>query len=155
MAAQPDIATPLADRRFCAHGGDLLDRTYRADLINYFAAHPDIAPLIGGPLDFTNAIRDTNVYLFGEHGGLLFNWCAPRVYEAHIMLTKAGRGAWGIAATNEALAKLGADMVWARIVPGNRPLAQHAVRCGFRRVELKTLYDLGEAKAYFIYEWRA
>ena len=155
MTTHPDIAPPLADRRFCANGGDLLDRTYRADILNYFAAHPEIAPYVGGPIDFTNAMHDANVYLFGEHGGLLFNWCAPRIYEVHIMLTRAGRGAWGIAATKEALAKLGADMVWARIEPGNRPLSQHAVRCGFRRVELKTLYALGQSKPYYLYEWRA
>ena len=133
--------------------GDLLDRTYRADLVNWFAAHPDIAPAIGGPIDFTSAIRETTVFLFGEHGGLIFEWCAPDTYEAHIMLTKAGRGAWGIEATKEALRKLGAGKVWARIVPDNRALAMHAVRCGFERLGIKTLYVGGEPRQYHIYEW--
>jgi len=133
--------------------GDLLDRTYRPDILNYFAAHPDIAPAIGGPCDFTNAIRETTVYLFGEHGGLMFEWCAPDTYEVHIMLTKPGRGAWGYHATKEALRKLGAGKVWARIDPNNRALAIHASACGFQRVELKTLYVAGVPKAYHIYEW--
>ena len=154
MATHPEILPPLADKRFCASDGDLLDRTYRPEIPAFFSAHPDIAPLIGGPLDFTGAIRDTSVFMFGEHGGLMFEWCAPDTYEVHIMLTKAGRGAWGIAATAEALRKLGADRVWARIVPTNRPLAMHARKCGFTLVALKTLDALGVPTAYHIYEWR-
>jgi len=142
----------IAESRFTLEG-DLLDRTFRADLINWFAAHPDIAPFIGGPIDFTNAIRDTAVYLFGEHGGLMFEWCAPDTYEAHIMLTKAGRGAWGIAATKEALRKLGAGRVWARIPVVNRALAIHAAICGFKRLETKTLWVDDLPRQFYIYEW--
>lgn len=155
MLEATDIAAPLANKEFCASGGDLLDRTYRADLVNWFAAHPDIAPHIGGAVDFSNAIRETTIFLFGEHGGLIFEWHGPGVYEAHIMLTKAGRGAWGVAATKEALRKLEADLVWARIVPGNKPLAIHAAKCGFKRVALKTMHVADVPQVYHIYEWRA
>ncbi len=154
MGHHDTIRPPLADWRFCASGDDLLDRTYRPEIPGYFSAHPDIAPYVDGPIDFTDAMRETAVFLFGEHGGLIFEWCAPGVYEAHIMLTREGRGAWGIAATKEALLKLGAEHVWARIMPGNRPLMMHASLCGFRKVELRTLHDGDEPVAYQIYEWR-
>lgn len=121
---------------------------------NHFARHPDIAPHIGGPVDFTGAMRDTAVFYFGIHGGLIFEWCAPGTYEAHIMLTKAGRGQWGLAATKAALTQLKAERVWARIDPVNRPLAIHALKAGFREVERRTLYPAGEPKAYRIFEWR-
>lgn len=134
---------------------DLLDRTTRVDLINWFAAHPDIAPSIGGPCDFSQAIRETAVFMFGEHGGVIFEWSAPGVYEAHIMLTRKGRGKWGVEASKEALRKLGAEKVWARIDPDNRALAVHASRCGFRRVDARTLYVEGMPRAYNIYEWRS
>ena len=133
--------------------GDLLDRTFRPEILNYFSAHPDIAPHVGGPLDFTNSIRETSVFLFGEHGGLMFEWCAPDTYEAHIMLTKQGRGAWGITATKEALVKLNAGRVWARIAVHNRALAIHAAICGFKRVETKTLWVGDDPHQYHIYEW--
>jgi len=143
----PDTLPDIMDCRFS--GDDLLDRTYRPDIPAYFSAHPDIVQAIGGPLDFTQAFARGTQFYFGEHGGLMFEWCAPRTYEVHIMLTKAGRGAWGVAATKEALRKLDASRVWARIVPANRPLAIHAQLCGFRKVELRVLSD----KAYHLYEW--
>ena len=146
MANLPDMCV-LAGRGIDA--GELLDRTYRPDIPAYFSGHPDIVQAIGGPLDFTRAFAEGTQFYFGEHGGLMFEWCAPSTYEVHIMLTKAGRGAWGVAATKEALRKLDASRVWARIIPANRPLAIHARLCGFRKVELRTL----AGKAYHLYEW--
>lgn len=143
-----DIATPIDEP------SHLLDRTTRADIVGWFSGHPDIAPSIGGPFDFTGAMRETTVFMFGEHGGLIFEWCGPGVYEAHIMLTQPGRGKWGIAATKEAVRKLGADLVWARIEPSNKALARHAALSGFARVSLKTLYVDDMPRAYHIYEWR-
>lgn len=125
-----------------------------ADIPNRFAAHPDIAPHIGGPIDFTQAMRETAAYFFGEHGGLIFEWCAPGIYEVHIMLTRAGRGSWGLRATQAALEQLNADRVWARIDPMNRPLVMHAIKSGFREVETRNLYPAGEPVSYRIFEWR-
>lgn len=134
--------------------GDLLDRTFRPEIPGYFSAHPEIAPFVGGPLDFTDAMCDDHVFMFGEHGGLIFDWCAPGTYEVHIMLTVAGRGKWGVAATKEALAKLGAERVWARIDRENKPLAMHAQLCGFRKVGVKRFTDEHCAEVCAIYEWR-
>lgn len=132
----------------------MIQRCFDAAIPNHFAAHPDIAPHVGGPIDFTQAMRETAAYFFGEHGGLIFEWCAPGTYEVHIMLTREGRGAWGIQATQEALEQLNADRVWARIDPTNRPLAVHAIKSGFREVERRNLYPAGQPVPYRIFEWR-
>lgn len=120
-------------------------------IINHFANHPDVA--FG--LDFTGAMRETAIYLFGEYGGFCFEWTAPKTYEVHVMITKAGRGRWGFAAALEAramIAGMGAERLWARIDPAHRALVCFTARSGFREVERKVLYP--GPKEYHIYEWR-
>lgn len=129
----------------------MIQRTFDAALINSFANHPDINPALGGQqLDFSGAIRDGTVFLFGEHGGYIFEWCAPGFYEGHVMLTRPGRGAWGLNALREALAALDAN-VWARV--NDRALAWFVTQAGFREVERRTLYAPAEAE-WRIFEWR-
>lgn len=124
-------------------------------IINEFAAHPDIAPDICGPIDFTNAIRETAVFLFGEYGGFVYEWCAPGTYEAHVMLTKAGRGTWGFAAVRQSLemmAAKGATHIWCRVrEPHVRFFAIHA---GFRDAGTQTLYHGDEPQSWPILDWR-
>lgn len=128
----------------------LVAPTRDPDVLNHFANHPDIA--MG--LDLTGSIRETALFLFGEHGGFLFEWTAPDTYEVHVMLTKAGRGAWGFAAALEAREAIGAGRLWARIDPANRALAYFTRKAGFREVETRTLYA-GDAPAQWrIFEWR-
>lgn len=130
----------------------MLERVTDPAILNHFSAHADIAPYVGGPIDFTNAMRETAVFLFGEHGGFIFEWCAPDTYEAHVMLTRDGRGAWGWNAAKQALEALGAKRVWARV--DNRPLALFVRRLGFREVETRTLYPAGQPVITRIFEWR-
>jgi len=116
-------------------------------IINAFSAHPDIAPEIGGALDFTNAM-DGKIYLFGEHGGFCFEQTGPAEFEVHVMITKAGRGTWGFRAAKETLAMieaLGARRLWARV--GTKKLAYFTHKAGFREV--------GEMPPYRIFEWRS
>jgi len=104
-------------------------------LINYFAQHPEIAPEIGGPLDMTGAVRETATFLVGDHGCFCFEWCAPGTYEIHVMLTQAGRGAWGFQAVREAVASIverGASHIWARVKPEARHIIYYALKAGFR-----------------------
>lgn len=125
-------------------------------ILNYFAAHPEIAPHIGGPMDFTDAIRETAVFLFGDHGGFLFEWCAPGTYEGHVMITAAGRGPWGFKALRQAVDEMesrGADRLWCRVKPEDRHVAFFAVQGGFREVAEMTLYSPGPA-VWRILEWR-
>lgn len=122
--------------------------------INAFANHPDINPAIAGvPVDFTGAIRETNIFYVGAFGCFCFEWKAPGVYEGHVMLLKAGRGAWGVAAARHALRALNAT-VWARVAPDNRVLTVFVRRVGFRLVESRHLYPSDAAELFHIYEWR-
>lgn len=131
----------------------MIERCFDAATINSFANHPEIIDGIGGPADFTNAIRETTVFLFGEHGGFCFEWSAPDTYEVHVMLTKAGRGKWGCDAAQQALRLIGAGRVWARIAPDNRPLQWFARHAGFREVEQRILYAGNEPAEWRIFEW--
>ena len=119
-------------------------------ILNYFANHPDIAM----DLDLTGAIRETAVFLFGDHGGFLFEWSAPDTYEVHVMITKAGRGAWGFAAALEARAMLGASRIWARVAPDAKALAYFTRKAGFREIETRTLYAGDQPAVWRIFEWR-
>lgn len=120
-------------------------------ILNYFAAHPDIAPDIGGAVDFTAAIRETARFFVGEHGALCFEWCAPGTYEVHIMLTRQGRGRWGLEAVRQSLRLLDADHVWARIKEPH--VAIFARWCGFAEQASQTLYA-PEPSVWRIFDWR-
>jgi hypothetical protein len=135
----------------------MIAETQDVALINHFAAHPDIAPHIGGPLDFTDAVRETTVYLFGDHGGFLFEWTAPATYESHVMLTAAGRGLWGFRAMRQAIAAMqakGAERLWCRVRPQDEHIAFFARQGGFREAGEMTLYKPQRA-LWRILEWRS
>jgi RimJ/RimL family protein N-acetyltransferase len=70
------------------------------------------------------------------------------------MLTKAGRGPWGFAAAKQARDMIGAERLWARIDPANKPLALFAMKAGFREVERRTLYQGETPHEWRIFEWR-
>jgi hypothetical protein len=104
-------------------------------VLNAFAAHPDIAPHVGGPLDFTAAIRPSTHYHFGEHGGFCYELTAPGTYEVHVMIEPVGRGKWAWAALEESVSLMsarGAETLWARIRADDRHIAAFAQRGGFR-----------------------
>jgi hypothetical protein len=135
----------------------LIAETRDPAIINHFAAHPEIAPHIGGPLDFTAAIRETAVYLFGEHGGFCYEWCAPGTYEGHVMLTEAGRGQWGLNAGKQSIRMMeerGATHLWCRIHPDDRRTALFVRWCGFEHVGDKTL-NHPEPGLWRIFDWRS
>lgn len=133
----------------------MLEETADPAIINRFAAHPDIAPHIGGPLDFTDAIRETVVFLFGEHGGFIYEWCAPATYEGHVMLTEAGRGPWGFQALRQSIEIMSerADRLWCRVRPQDEHIACFARHGGFREVGELTL-STPERARWRILEWR-
>lgn len=134
----------------------VIAETRDPDILNYFSSHPDIAPHIGGPIDFTDAIRETAVFLFGDHGGFLYEWTAPATYEGHVMLTAGGRGAWGFRALRESIDLMsakGADRLWCRVRPQDEHVAFFARQGGFREAGEMTLYSPQRA-LWRILEWR-
>ena len=76
--------------------------------LNAIVNHPQVLPWVQGdreaPLDFTDAIEDRrHVLLMGEHGGILFRFMEPGLYEAHSQCLPEGRGEWMLAFTKAAL----------------------------------------------------
>ena len=131
-------------------------------IINGFANHPDIGPSIspgGKPLDLSAGVGPPNVFLFGEHGGICWVWSAPRTYEAHVMLTAAGRGRWGVAVGRESIARMrdkGARLLWARVHPERPEIGIYAALCGMSDTNETHLLDIGEGPvAWRLFEWRA
>lgn len=133
----------------------MIAETREPNTINFFATHPEIAPHIGGPLDFSEAIRETTVYHFGEFGGFCYEWTAPRTYEGHVMLLRQGRGGWGIEALKRSTAMMAAqaDLLWCRIKPEDKHIAWFARQGGYREAGTMTLYA-HEPAVYRIFEWR-
>jgi hypothetical protein len=135
----------------------MIAETRDPQILNAWAAHPDVTGPIGGPVDFSDAIRETAAYFSGDHGAVCFEWCAPRTYEIHVMLTTAGRGRWGIDAVKRSLALMmaqhGASHVWARVKPADRHIALFARWCGFREADEMTLYSPEPAR-WRIFNWR-
>lgn len=70
-----------------------------ADGFNAILNHPDVRPLVGKPdlgaLDLSMQVTNPRNYLLmGEHGGILFVWLQPGIYERHIAVLPVGRGEW-------------------------------------------------------------
>jgi hypothetical protein len=109
----------------------------------------EVSEEIGGALDFSGVDRGNTIFLGGDQGAFLFERTAPDEYEVHVMLSHAGRGAWGFAAARYArdeMERRGARRLWARIDPAMRHLALFTRRAGFRKC--------GEMPPYDIFEWR-
>jgi len=129
-------------------------------IINGFANHPEILPSIGGDtLDLSGGVKEPNVFLFGEHGGICWSWSAPRTFEAHVMLTEAGRGRWGIQAGRESIAEMarrGALLLWARIHPERPEIGVYAALCGMNDTGETNELDTGSGPVRWrIFNWRA
>lgn len=77
-------------------------RTMDAAFLNEVANHPDVRPWLEGPpgpLDLTPLIEDSrNVVLLNEHGGFVYHFQEPGLYEVHSLLLPAGRSGSSLAA---------------------------------------------------------
>lgn len=83
-------------------------RSYSAGRINEIVNHPEVLPWVRGatrsPLDLTEVVADErNVLLLGEHGGVLFAYQQPAIYEAHTQVLPEGRGWQTVEMVNAAL----------------------------------------------------
>lgn len=135
---------------------DLLARTFDAAAVNAVANNPDVRPFIGDPdtgaLDLAPLIaRRENIFLLGEHGGFALTWSAPRIFEVHTFIGRAGRGAWARNAAAEMLEHMTnfAERLWTRIHPAQANVIAFAQEMGMRPVGM-TIETFGEP--YGVYE---
>lgn len=132
-----------------------------AAFVNHFANHPEIRPGVGGvahgEIDLSSAVREPNVFLFGEHGGICWLWSAPDTFEAHTMITKAGRGGWALDAAKQAIRhmqELGAVQLWTRVHPDHRHTAIFTMRAGLKECGTHEL-DIGDGPVTWrLFNWR-
>lgn len=138
----------------------MIEPTTDVQRINYFANHPEIRPTLGNgdeELDLTPAVRDPNVFLFGEHGGICWSWSAPDTWEAHTAVTQAGRGVWALQAARTAIRIMqerGAVQLWTRVHPEHRHTAIFTMRAGLKECGRHEL-DIGDGPVNWrIFNWR-
>lgn len=88
-----------------------IERSTDYELIDKFLNDPDIYPWVRdrivGPIMSRPLVEDpANWFIIGEHGGLFFQAILPGIYEAHVFITKKGRGDWARKALHGAVAML-------------------------------------------------
>lgn len=75
-----------------------IKREIDATRINEILNDPSVRPWVDdkeGPLDIQFQLNNLlNILLMGEHGGILFLYVMPGVYEAHTQVLPSGRGKW-------------------------------------------------------------
>lgn len=119
---------------------DTIIRCFDASAVNALINHPAIQPGLNlgmGDLDVTPLIDNPrNVILLGQHGGAMFVWCGPGIYDAHDFFLPEGRGKWAMKASLTMLAMMfdghGAEMIWAQTPVENRACRFFNRRLGFK-----------------------
>jgi hypothetical protein len=77
----------------------MIERATTAAGINAVLNHPDVRPWVAnaadGAIDMTPVVADArNFVLMGDHGGCVFLFVQPGLYEVHTQVLPAARGAW-------------------------------------------------------------
>jgi hypothetical protein len=116
----------------------ILSRCDDSGAVNRVINAPEVRPFVGGEgvLDVTPVLTNPlNVALMGEHGGFLFTWSSPRVFEVHTFILASGRGDWARSAARDAIAQMkaiGATELWTRILPEQGNVIAFAEEMGMR-----------------------
>jgi hypothetical protein len=107
----------------------MIERIYDPAVVNAVVNDPTVKPWVAGgiegDLDVSPVLADPrNIALFGRHGGVIFTWVQPCVYEAHTQVLPQGRGAWALQMVHATASWLfaGTDAleVLTRVPHGNR-----------------------------------
>lgn len=117
-------------------------RTFDVGAVAAVMNHESVRPYIGPGGDHVDPapfIADArNVALWGEHGGHLFSWYAPGVYEVHTQFLPAGRGEHALKASHgavfEMFTKTDCMEVLTRIQASNKAAIRLALAVGFEFV---------------------
>lgn len=141
----------------------MIERTTDAAKVNAVVNFPAIRPFIGnvsaGDLDLAPLLDCArNVCLFGEHGGFLYHWCAPGVFEVHTFVMPDGRGAWARESAKASLTIMrddyAADMVWTRVAPDMPHVHRFALEAGFVDSGSDDFDIGGDLVTYNLLTWR-
>lgn len=124
----------------------IVARSFDAARFNQIINHPSIRPDIAeghGIVDAAFQIENReNVFLLGEHGGVLFLRIMIGVYEAHTFVLPEGRGDWSAAMANDGVSWMfvntGAYDLVTRVPRGHLAAKALALRVG-GRFEFATL----------------
>lgn len=115
-------------------------RSADAERANVIANDPSVLPgvSLGLPsVDLSTLIANPrNIFMLGEHGGAIFVWSGPGIYDAHDFFLPSGRGAWAKAASklmlNSMFDQWGAEMIWAQTPVENRACRMFNRMLGFK-----------------------
>ena len=114
----------------------ILSRCDDSEAVNRVINDPAVRPFVGGTgaLDITPVLDNRlNVAWMGAHGGFLFTWSSPRIYEVHTFILEGGRGEWARSAARDAISQMkasGAVELWTRILPEQRNVVAFAEEMG-------------------------
>ena len=105
--------------------------------VNAIANDASVQKMMGvGDLDFSAAMADDRLVALTHNGFCsLFVWCAPGVYEGHVMARKDSRGRCAIDAGKSAFAYMkeqGARMIWAQPSIANRAAIWYVRQMGMK-----------------------
>lgn len=137
----------------------LLERTYATISVNALAN--DVLDRCDGKpkLDYTGAMDcDRNVFLMGEHGGFVYIWVGPSIYEVHTVVAESGRGKWALTAARESIEHMadnhGARHIWTRVIATERNVRAFTIAAGLKPCG-QDIFDLGNGDVVCnLYEWR-
>jgi hypothetical protein len=110
-----------------------------------------VRPFVGAPeageLDISPLVKPENLFPFGEHGGFLLQWTAPRTYEVHTFIVEAGRGRWARLAVHDGIQIArghGAERLWTKIPPEGPKVRLFAAMMGMTPTgeKIETLGEL-------------
>ena len=84
-----------------------IERSTDAVSFNAIVNHPEVYPdlaYVDGPIDVSAQLQNERNYLLrGEHGGCLFVYAMPGLFEVHTAILPGGRGTWALSFINTAL----------------------------------------------------
>lgn len=118
-----------------------LCRTFDPAFLNEVVNHPEVRPWLGkdrvSPIDMSAVVENpVNVVLVNDHGGFVFYWREPYVYEVHTQFLPSGRGPQAQEAAREAVRymfkAISADKILTDVPEDNGPALGLALKTGFK-----------------------
>ncbi len=110
----------------------MIERTFCAETVNAILNAPTVRPTIGGAgdLDISDLLADQrNICLINEHGGMMFAWRGPGVFEVHCFFLARGKQA--IASAKDMLELMAGALLWAPAPEARKDVRWFARKVGF------------------------